>query len=928
MISATAADLADLLEVDRRESFRVRIADHTDTLQDLSDEVLSLDVEIDVNTPSRAANILMRLGDKSPFETNPVIYPRRRVVIDLEVRRHDEALGSNWIEAFNGYLKVPVVNAKQDKVRIPCQDRWLTLRDALIRTEANYGSSGGTPIQTVLQNLIDNTLGSGVFTVSTVGTPTTPIKTFPQRRMKLAQALIDVTNWTGWDLRFYGTTLTFQQPPRSKTTPDYTFTTNGFFDLPSAVLNPDGIVNIVDIQWDDANTETGEDTTSTAGPWGEKAVYIDARQDAQITTAPLAQALADIIVTDRANPLTEWEVRGRLFPFAEIWDLYRFPALAKVTSGTTDLAVSKIVHRFPENGMPHTMLYLSGSPSGGVDRWDRLITKTERAQVVTDVTGPVTGGTDTIVPTVGWRVSQSAGVGTLTLEPNDPGSYINASSFEVFVTEGDFAPDSDPANWSGYDNSDPYTLTQDADMSDGADRSVAWALRYNLGSGNAWLRGVQKFDADNIANVSPPVIGFDDDGIPVVFLAGDEDTVGVVCSIAVGSDPNAPVELGASTLSGDEAAGQTVLSVNSVTGAVAGEYGYISDGSTAEVFRISSVGASTVTIASGLANSYVTGDTIGYFDYTGGTTNEYGGGVLAQSGSVKIEASATGPEQTLNVDIGEEVRVIARAVGVKGLGPASGVGRRRRGDTEFVTPRVRVQATRSGSDVSVDFEITDPTLAITSTPSYKRRDGDDQDLDAAWQTSWDTNTGTAGSDADLIRKVTLSDPYTALAWRVQYTDENGDAQEIGDELDLASVQELAKTAVVSPADFSPATSSENYTYSTTAGNRGLRIRNTAADNLELIANLTLPPGVTLDEIRAYCYESGSGVATTYLYEDDTALATIAATGTGEDSASLSATVQPDSLYYLLWIGQNAAANETGLDYVEIDYDSPSFAQTY
>jgi hypothetical protein len=928
MISATAGELADLLKNDRRESFRVRIADHTDTLQDVSADVLSVDVTIDVNTPSRSANVRMKLGDRSPFLSNPTIYPRRRVVIDMEVRKHDEALGSSWIEVFNGLVTVPKLNPRQDQVFLPCQDYWLNLYNALIETEANYGSGGGTAIATVIQSLLDDTLGSGVYTLSTIGTPTTTIVTYAQRRMKLSQALTDVANVNAWDLRFIGTTLTFQEPPRSKATPDYTFTTDGFFDLPYMALDPSGIVNRVLGQWDDSNTEVGEDSTSVAA-WGEIAAYIDARQDPQFTSAPVMQALVDIIVSDRANPLTEWQVKGRLFPFAELWDLYRFPALSNLTSGNTDLAVSKIVHSFPGFGqMPHTMLYLSGSPSGGVDRWDRLITKTQRAQVVTDVTGPVTGGTDTIVPTVGPLVGQVAGVGTLTLNTNDPDGHINATSFEVFLREGDFAPDADPANWSGYDNSAPYTLTQDADMTDGADRSVAWAVRYNLGSGNVWIPGVHEFDADNIANAAPPVLGFDDDGIPLVFLAGDEDTVGVVCSIAVGSDPNAPVELGSSTLSGDEAAGQTVLSVNSVTGAVAGEYGYISNGSTAEVFYISSVGASTITIGAGLANSYLTGDTVGYFDYTGGTTNEYGGGVLAQSGTVKIEASATGPEQTLNVAIGEEVRIIARAVGVKGLGPASGVVRRRRGDTEFIKPAVQVQATRSGSDVSVDFVITDPTLAITATPSYKRRDGDDQSLDVAWQTSWNTNTGTAGTDADLIRKVTLSDPYTAIVWRIQYTDENGDAQEIGDELDLASVQELAKTAVISPADFSPATSSENYTYSTSAGIRGLRIRNTAADNLELVANLTLPPGVTLNEIRAYCFESGSGVATTYLYEDNSALATIAATGTGEDSASLSATVAVDSLYYLLWIGQNAATNETGLDYVEIDYDSPSFAQTY
>ncbi|MGB0437232.1 MAG: hypothetical protein ACPGIJ_09725, partial [Mycobacterium sp.] len=132
MITATAGELADLLEDDRRESFRCRIADHTDTLQDVSDEVLSLEVAIDVNTPSRSATVVMDLGSNSPFLSNPTVYPRRRVVIDMEVRRHDEALGSSWIEVFNGFLNVPVLNAKQDTVTLPCQDHWLILYNKLI----------------------------------------------------------------------------------------------------------------------------------------------------------------------------------------------------------------------------------------------------------------------------------------------------------------------------------------------------------------------------------------------------------------------------------------------------------------------------------------------------------------------------------------------------------------------------------------------------------------------------------------------------------------------------------------------------------------------------------------------------------------------------------------------------------------------------
>lgn len=394
MISATAGQLSDLLEVARHDSFRVQIADNTDTLQDVSANVLSLEVTRDVNTNAKTATVVMQretsAGSLSPLMSGtPAIYPRRRIVIDLVVKRYDESIGgADWVERFNGFVDLPQFGGREARMSLACRDHWRVLYDTFIETETEYGSPSGVAIETVIQSILDDNLTSS-YTLSVVGTPTTTIKTFTQRRMRLSEALLDLANYTGWDLRFVGSTLTYQEPPRSKTTPDYTFTTKQYFDVPQLAIDPSGIINRVVMEWEAGSAVVGVDSTSVTN-WGKLAMFVDGTQDPQFTTSGAAQSLVDIVVSDRANPLTLMTVTGRLFPFAEIWDLYRWPADGILYSSDLDLAVSKIVDTIPEAGTepgPTTTLYMSGSPSGGVDRWERLRWKTERAQQVSDVVG-------------------------------------------------------------------------------------------------------------------------------------------------------------------------------------------------------------------------------------------------------------------------------------------------------------------------------------------------------------------------------------------------------------------------------------------------------------------------------------------------------------------------------------------------------------
>jgi hypothetical protein len=103
----------------------------------------------------------------------------------------------------------------------------------------------------------------------------------------------------------------------------------------------------------------------------------------------------------------------------------------------------------------------------------------------------------TLMPTIQVIATQSGTTGTLTLNIEDPDSKMNATSFE----EG-LSPDADPANWTDYDNSDPYGTSVNATIAEKHGAVIHWGVRYDVGDGNTWITGSHTFDIDLIPSVT------------------------------------------------------------------------------------------------------------------------------------------------------------------------------------------------------------------------------------------------------------------------------------------------------------------------------------------------------------------------------------------------------------------------------------------
>lgn len=118
-----------------------------------------------------------------------------------------------------------------------------------------------------------------------------------------------------------------------------------------------------------------------------------------------------------------------------------------------------------------------------------------------------------------------------------------------------------------------------------------------------------------------------------------------------------------------------------------------------------------------------------------------------------------------------------------------------RGDAQFIPPRVRTEATRSGDDVTVVHTIDDPSLAIIDI-GYKTRLPPGA-MDAGWSTaSWGgSSTGTIGTNTALMRTKTITSPKGLdgdYIYRIRYQDELGGTQEKGGHIKLDNLDEVSK----------------------------------------------------------------------------------------------------------------------------------------
>lgn len=904
-------------------------------------------IEEDVDLPVAEAHfsVLRDAGSSmslSPLRTDSTLNqtssggPKRLVDVNREAKLSIATIPASCSPGSTDYKllfrgDIDLWDVSQNPMRLRARDPGAFVQDQWVQQLSTYGSSSGTALHTVIQNVLDEWASSGI-SLFVPSTPTFLInQKYEQNQAPVMEAVRALAGEIGYELRYRWSSseddfrFTLYDVDRDSTVHASTFGPSRYEKVNQLSLDRTLVRNQVSVWYPDAaSTEYTQilvESTSSQDRFGLWWMEVREETVSQIDTSSEAATLANAILNDLKDPVAEQEIDMHLWPPVELGDIYVWQANDVHYDTDQAWAVTGFTHELEKN-RHRTTMRVRGKPSGGYLRWfaKGLGDRAPWASI-----SPLTDDNDNLTASFNgndWSYSVRV-LASKTAVPSEEDIQAETAINGQNLTSAEVGAINDDATGIALSYTPGeiiyigYQVYGRADGGGLRSRVLSWVGRPP--------------DADQDSEVGLGSIGFDTDGHLIVNASGDpDDTDGIFITVETdGTDPDDPYTQ--VTTTDQQSSGSTVFVASTTPFAVGSWIAINVNGTPAYWGKVTAINAGvSLTVSPALSGTHNSGQ--GVF-LTGH------GKITSDTGSVVFDG--TGDASDIEVAVGARVHIKLRGRneshtlgGTSQLGPVAGVFKRRRGDAEFVPPRVIVQATRSGSSVSVDFTIHDPSSAISANPSYKRRDGDDQTLDASWQTSWNTSTGTAGTDTTLVRKVTLADPYTAIVWRAQYTDELGNAQEIGDELDLASVQELEKTLIIHPA--------QGHVFQDNVGwhffGGHVTPETTSASLLRIFAPLVFPTGVELTQVRQRLIrhttdDSASATLGVSTEENSVSglasLSRAASTSWGWESGSLAKTVSTEETYTMRYdLVAETSAGAAGAGRTEITYNAPSYRQTY
>lgn len=395
MRTVSAPELAVLAGLTREVTLRLKVQNGSGTMVDMSSwlESITPDEEIDRPvsgltfhlrrdsgttqslSPFRADSTLNRLDDGATY--SPILDLNRVVTFEAATTAIGAYPGvGDYKLLFKG--TIDLIDFEESPIAVTCRDLGAPLVDRWIESKTYYGTGPGRAIELVKQDILDIAFGAGVVPVNTIGAPAFNVITYQQQRQSISDAQQALDQLRGWDSRYWwhegtGTfRYTFQEPPRSKTVPDYTFDPSGYFDVTALNLELLDIRNVIEVTYRDQTTKERASVTRTDATsitkYGRRFMLIEEADDSPIDTLSEATTMADAALSDLKEPKASLEIELPFFWPCQLWDLYRFTANGVHFNTDQDLAVSSFRHDFT-TGSHRTFLKLRGSPAGAYLNW-------------------------------------------------------------------------------------------------------------------------------------------------------------------------------------------------------------------------------------------------------------------------------------------------------------------------------------------------------------------------------------------------------------------------------------------------------------------------------------------------------------------------------------------------------------------------------
>lgn len=396
MRSTTAGELATLAKLERVVTVRVKVANGSLTMVDLSNRFHGATIDHDVDQPVSGANIAFRrdqgaIQSLSPLRTDsilnvndvgaysPLLDLKRAVTVEVATTNIGATVvAGDYKMLFKG--TIDRVRFERSPISIECRDLGAPLVDRWVETEKFYSSVGGEPIQDVMQDILDDVFGAGVVPLYVPVDPLYNINKYFQKRMSVMGALTELMQLRGLDVRYRwddGTSafrLTLTEPPRSKTVPDHTFTPSKYFEITNLDIENLGIKNAIAGSFRDS-TDMGnrnDPIVVTDGPsitkYDRQYFLIQEGDDSPIDTPSEMTTMLNYALADLKEPKASQGVEAPLFWPADVSDLYRYPNNRVHYNTDQDFAVRGFTHELGQK-RHRTIFKVGGTVIGQYNTW-------------------------------------------------------------------------------------------------------------------------------------------------------------------------------------------------------------------------------------------------------------------------------------------------------------------------------------------------------------------------------------------------------------------------------------------------------------------------------------------------------------------------------------------------------------------------------
>lgn len=348
----------------------------------------------------------------------PALYAGRRIVY----QEPDASMPGGYLPIFDGHLHS--VDDSAQRLTLTANDLALRLQRYKIQETRIYGEARGTPVEYVMQQMLDDNEKAGDWGLRVLGTPDWQIRTYEQLKMvPLAEAQTSLAQSFGWVVRWWRHddtaafcwTLLHINP--NKTLPDFTFQAGEHFRIDAHGISDKDVKNDILVSWydgDDYREKLYSDLASQQ-KFGVLPGEINEGTSSAIDTEAEADRLGEAALAALADPLIEGTRAIPYTPRIRLGDLIRFHAWSKVHTQPVDMAVVAWRHEISMQGTKltaRTVVDLRGRPTGMHKRWLRsLVGAAEEGQppvLHVDVGGTATSGT------LWWKI-QTRGIGVTSV---------------------------------------------------------------------------------------------------------------------------------------------------------------------------------------------------------------------------------------------------------------------------------------------------------------------------------------------------------------------------------------------------------------------------------------------------------------------------------------------------------------------------------